>query len=282
MATEESEFTETSGDLIAEALELRRRARWRAFVLQGAGFALLGNSLGAWLSVGCVIFIPLLVWFGFQPNLWSLSALLLASIYSIVLWKWELNWIKRAPLRTKPVMGLLNDRFVLCTLIAHVSMGAVFLLTLSRFYVHLEQGNSMAPTVTADDLVIYHRAVDPERLQAGTVVYFEGNSDAMKWFQGKKLLARILAVPGDQISIDKGMLCVNSVPQPYESGPASKWYVVEVPESPATITVPPDCYFCVTDDVRSGFDSRLFSWVRHDDILSTRLWSIEHWLQPIK
>jgi hypothetical protein len=47
---------------------------------------------------------------------------------------------------------------------------------------------------------------------------------------------------------------------------------VDVPDAPAKIAVPPDCFFVVQEQPAKALDSRTLSWARRDKIVGTRLW----------
>ena len=60
--------------------------------------------------------------------------------------------------------------------------------------------------------------------------------------------------------------------------------VVDVPLEPDSLKVPADSCFVVQDAPGKGFDSRVLSWVRTEDIISTRLYrlTISNFLRPVE
>lgn len=63
------------------------------------------------------------------------------------------------------------------------------------------QGNDMAPTLVAGDLVLLNRLGTPER---GDVVVFEHPHEV-----GRSVLRRIVGIPGDSVELTRGKLSVN-------------------------------------------------------------------------
>jgi len=60
-----------------------------------------------------------------------------------------------------------------------------------------------------------------------------------------------------------------------EVSPVGRYQVVvHVPEAPARIIVPPDCFFVVQEQPSKALDRRTISWMRREDVLGTKLWLV--------
>lgn len=115
------------------------------------------------------------------------------------------------------------------------------------------EGTSMMPTLEDQERVFINKFVYRlEQIQRGDVVVFQYPRDTSKSY-----IKRVIAVPGDQIRIDEGILYVNDrqvaeeyVPQMYE----------DVRSYPPTV-VPPHAYFVLGDHRNLSNDSRDFGSV---------------------
>jgi signal peptidase I len=115
------------------------------------------------------------------------------------------------------------------------------------------EGTSMMPTLEDQERVFINKFVYRlEPIQRGDVVVFRYPRDTSKSY-----IKRVIAVPGDQVRIEEGILYVNNrqvaedyVPQMYE----------DVRSYPPT-TVPPHSYFVLGDHRNLSNDSRDFGSV---------------------
>jgi hypothetical protein len=99
------------------------------------------------------------------------------------------------------------------------------------------------------------------------------NADDSAWGQpGWLVISRILAGPGDDISTHNGKYVVNGNAGPLVADAGRYDVVLDIPSSPESLRIPDDCYFIVQDAPTGGFDSRVLSWVRADNIIGSRLW----------
>ncbi len=138
--------------------------------------------------------------------------------------------------------------------------------------------DSMAPTLQVQDRVLANKFAydfaDPAR---GDLAIFESVGER----NDEKVVKRVVGLPGDEISVEKGVLLVNGVEQnePYvarrEDRPASQ-------KPPGTdtfgpITVPPDHIFAMGDNRSNSYDSRFFGPVPNQNLLgevSLRFWPL--------
>lgn len=127
---------------------------------------------------------------------------------------------------------------------------------------------SMVPTLEVWDRVLVNKLAydlggEPER---GDIVLFED-------VQGtdKRLIKRVVGVPGDTIEVRGGVLFVNDEPQnePYTSDHSLAL------GSYGPLKVPKDHVFCMGDNRGSSVDSRVFGPVPQENIIgkaSIRFW----------
>ena len=112
------------------------------------------------------------------------------------------------------------------------------------------EGTSMMPTLQDQERVFINKFVYRlEPIQRGDVVVFRYPRDTSKSY-----IKRVIAVPGDRVRIEDGLVYVNGheinesyVPQMYE----------DVRSYPETV-VPPHCYFVLGDHRNLSNDSRDF------------------------
>ncbi len=139
------------------------------------------------------------------------------------------------------------------------------LVWLSAPPVHV-YGTSMAPTLHDGDFVIantleYHF----HRVEQGDVIILRDPFDS-----SKELVKRVIAGPGDRLHILDGQVHLNGrvLTEPYLKRDAA-WTIRNrwPADEPANdVQVPPDSYFVMGDNRNVSSDSRLFGWVRSDQI----------------
>jgi signal peptidase I len=133
-------------------------------------------------------------------------------------------------------------------------------------------GSGMSPTLPQGDRALYHKRVDWQHVRPGAVIVYR-NADDSPWGKPDWLMvSRILAGPGDTLSVADGRYVVNGKIGPAVGPTGAYAPVIDVPTSPAAITVPQDCYFVAQDSPAGGLDSRVLSWVRKEKLVSARLW----------
>lgn len=125
-----------------------------------------------------------------------------------------------------------------------VVVAAVAVLIATLFLPILQiSGDSMSPTLENDEIVFLLKTQNPEH---GDIIGF--------YYQGKILLKRVIALPGDTIVIDEeGRVCVNGklVEEPYVSEFALGECDLEFP-----YTVPAEEFFVLGDKRTNSVDSR--------------------------
>jgi signal peptidase I len=268
----------------SEAL-LRKKARSRALVVPGAGFGLLGypslalaSLLWTFLALGSIAAAsfrpgPLAFWLVVGVIVVSL---LVALVEIFAASRWEI----RESAATAPESSTYPILIGLIAVLA-VATGACVLL---NFGTMVMAGQGMTPLVQSGERFVYHKRVEPSDLVPGGLVTFELSKDSSWGGPGVIVFARILGVPGDSLSKLDGYYLVNGKAGP-EVSPTERGPIpLKIPEPPASIVVPADCYFVVQEQAAKSFDSQTFSWVRKGDLISTKHWllSPRGFLQPLK
>ena len=127
---------------------------------------------------------------------------------------------------------------------------ALLLLLVAAFFLRAPQvsGNSMEPTIASGEYVLIdtlsYRFGPPAR---NDIVAFRHDGDARAIF-----IKRAIALPGDRIRIDRGVVYVNGarLREPYVEDPDAR----SVPE----LTVPPKSVYVLGDNRKQSEDSRSF------------------------
>lgn len=111
-------------------------------------------------------------------------------------------------------------------------------------------GDSMLPTLRdADRALVTRGYTTPSR---GDVVHVDAR--AMAHARGAQVVKRVVALPGDTVSIDRGRAVVNGVPEPDEVG------ILTSPEDVSLdqIVVPDDHLYVLGDNRPYSLDSRFY------------------------
>jgi signal peptidase I len=141
--------------------------------------------------------------------------------------------------------------------------------------------DGMSPTLEKGELAIYEKRVDPKRLERDAVIVFRVSTRSAWGEPGWLVISRILARPGDRLSIRGQRYLINGREGPRV--PSTRPYepVVHVPSVPDVLTIPDGCYFVIQD---RGFDSRVLALVETGDIVSARLYYLrrEAMLREVK
>jgi signal peptidase I len=253
---------------------IRKRARGRSSLVSGAGFALLGYPVPAGLALAwSVAALAAVVVACFYPS--ALTAWLagISLLGVLVLGAAESIAVGRIAVRPSGESSFFSRHFVLtCILIYTAAIGAGACL-LMNFGTQLMRGEGMSPVINPGELLLYHKRVMATDLVPGKVFSFGISPDSSWGRPGDVVIARILAGPGDAIAIRERQYEVNGKDSGIEVSPVANFpVVVNVPEAPEHITVPPDSYFVVQELPPQALDSRTLSWARRQDVISTKLW----------
>lgn len=270
--------------LTADEPQLRARARRRAWFCPGAGWALLGRPRWAKATFFFYLcFLAALAWFivaCHRPAAWLSLA---TFIVSIVAWSSEIAATKRAALRSGPP-GWLARRFWPATVLVWLASLAIPALLVNEFGRMMVRGTGMAPTLDDGERVLFRRRIDSGDLRPGAVVLFKLPPQTRVGEPGLLLVGRLLALPGDTISLRKGKYVVNGETTDYLAEKNLVGAAIDVPRWPQTLKVRDGRYFLMQDSPQPGLDSRQFSWIYERDLVSARLIHVSRgrFFQPVE
>ena len=118
------------------------------------------------------------------------------------------------------------------------------------------EGTSMLPRLEDQDRLFINKfAYQFEKIQRGDVVVFYYPHD-----HSKSYIKRVIALPGDRLAVDHGVVAVNYVPQHEPYVPERYQDDRSIPEQ----IVPPGEYFVMGDHRSISSDSRDFGPVPRD------------------
>jgi signal peptidase I len=255
---------------------IRKSARMRSSLVQGAGFALLGHPLPARLGLALTAMsMAAVVLVSFYPA--GLTAwLAIVSLLGVVLfWAAEYIAVGRISIRPSGDSSIFSRHFALVCAPVYIGAVVAAICLLINFGALITRGTGMIPVVNPGERILYHKRVGAADLVPGARVVFRVSSKSSWGRPGDVVIARILAVPGDTIAIREGRYVVNDVKTGVEVSPTGRFpVVVDVPDAPGQIIVPPDCFFVVQEQPSTALDSRTLSWLRREDVLGTKLWLV--------
>nr|WP_150959565.1 signal peptidase I [Aneurinibacillus sp. XH2] len=109
---------------------------------------------------------------------------------------------------------------------------------------------SMLPTLNVHDILIIDKTVKPDKLKFGDIVVFYPPDEAQL---DKKLIKRLIGLPGDTIEITEGKLYRNGVKVEESYIKESMQYYF------GPVTVPDEHYLFLGDNRNESLDSHLWS-----------------------
>ena len=259
-------------DEISEEPELPRKAARRSLLCSGAGFALVGHRRLAVASLAVSWVFPLaVIWLSLQPAAAPLYAVAALFVAYAVLAGLERIAVQKGRIG-RPGPRLLVERYIALSL-GSLLAAAVCLIAFFASYGSVRMaGTGMSPTLEKNDRLLYYKRVDWDAIKPGAVIVFANPSDSGWGKPGWLVVSRILAGPGDKLSIEGHTYLVNGRFAGKVGGTGNDRVRLEVPVTPETMVVPDDCFFVVQDG--PGFDSGVLSWVRSDSILGDRIWHL--------
>jgi signal peptidase I len=255
----------------AELRDMRGRARWRSHFWPGSGFALLGHSGLACLGTVTIALLPatmLGLAFVFQPVfLWAFIASIVLYLCFYVA---EQKVCRSITIIPGGEAGFLS-RFLIPVCVAGfagmIGVVAVFFLNVGSLAM---AGTGMAPALPRGERVLYKRHAFQEDLRPGHFIVFKVSGESAWGVKDSLIAARILAQPGDTISIDGDHYLLNGKAAAPVSTLAGNRPVLDVPKAPQSLTVPAGCWFVVQDEAPDSVDSRVLSWAKEGDLVATR------------
>ncbi len=271
MATDNPTTKNDKSRSIDEA-EIRKKAIKRSWICPGAGFALIGNgafAIAAFVASLCTV--PAFAWVAFRPTAASLWTTVAALVIATVLWLAEQIAIKKAALRT-PSPPILVRGFIASSCMMWLAIILVIGLFVTAFGSLRMAGSGMTPTLDKAERLIYHKHVDWQSVKPDAIVVYKNAMDSAWGEPGWLVISRILAGPGDNISIQNAKYVINGAVGPPVADTGKFDVVLNIPSAPESLTIPEECYFVVQDSPTGGFDSRVLSWLRAENVVGTRLW----------
>jgi signal peptidase I len=276
--------SEIDASLKSEA-DLRAKAFSRSCVCPGAGFALLGKPRASMLSflTSLGVFAALIL-LCLAPGSVSGGIILIAILAATIISIAELYAAKKGELTSgeRPFLA----RFYVPAVALQVTFAiAVIALFVSSFGALIMAGNGMSPTLDNGERLIYHKRVNLDALGHGEVMAYKLSANSRLKTQGfTVVVGRILAVPGDELAIQGQRYLVNGQVQSIIASLGKYMPVIDVPNAPRHIIVPPDCYFMVQDHSKGSLDSRVLSWALAKNIVGAKLWllSSRGFFTPVK
>lgn len=262
---------------------LRVQARRRATFCPGSGWALLGyGRRGAIVFVSFLAFTASLVWMLWVLNTQSVYAAAATTLLAAIVWtaEWfDVGWCIVRPHREH----WLVRRFGIATYTTLAIVIAVPLLTATRFMPLTIEDDYMEPAIQRGEQLICHWGFAEQDFVRGAAVLWKLPARANVGKPGEAFIARILALPGDEVSIRRGQYVVNGEATRFRAAPAAAQSESKVPAAPKTLVVPDGRYFAVQDGP-SGVDSQSLGWLRRRDAVSTRLFHFGRGgiLRPVK
>jgi signal peptidase I len=162
--------------------------------------------------------------------------------------------------RRRTVARVLTALAVVLVLAVAASVSGLLPLQIVRV-----DSESMTPTLEAGDLVLVQRGAGDLQRRDLVVVRHPDT--------GEQLVKRAVALAGDTVRIDDGVLVVNGAPVCEAIDPDRIDGVFF-----GSVTVPPDEVFVLGDDRRDSIDSRDFGTVAEDEVLGHVL--VRAWPSP--
>lgn len=153
-------------------------------------------------------------------------------------------------------MKILKNEYIRQSFITGLIVFALYLGITHAFHPFIVSGNSMQPTYHSGQIVTTITTYTQSDIKAGSVVIFKNN--------GKKLIKRVVGVPGDTLVIIDGALYINGKKDDLEfaaidvAGTLSK-----------ELTLKNNEYFVMGDnrEADNSRDSRTFGAVSYEQII---------------
>lgn len=260
--------------------DLRRRARRRAWICPGAGFASCGLGIAAALTyVSALATLVTAIALAWSPSGPLLTATLALLIVGTIGWLAEITTTCFA--WTTPAAVNAAARYRLKAAILWLLV-ATFAGIVAVNYRALEVGgDGMSPTIHQGDRLLYRRGAHSRDLTPGKLILFRLAKENKFAEAGTLVLARILAVPGSTMQVREGMYYVNGRAEHPIARTGDYPPVITIASPPGTTPVLKDGYFVVQDSREGGLDSRVLSLAHREDILSAEFYSLSSF-PPLK
>ena len=166
--------------------------------------------------------------------------------------------------KTKKVFIAVSVIFIIAIFIC----GAI--ININKYKVYAVDGPSMAPTLPAGQHILTTGKVASLK-RYDVIIYNRVDSQEFGTSAPKKLIKRIVALPGERITIKDNKILVFNSGNPSGFDPdAGQTYLAAGTQTPGTIdeAVPQGSYFVLGDNRTASLDSRMYGPIKQSDILS--------------
>lgn len=155
----------------------------------------------------------------------------------------------------KIISGFLIFLALLCMVLG----AAIFTFKSTGLRFCTVDGHSMDNTLFDGEQLIINPSATP---RFGDIVVFD--------YGGTYLIKRVIGMPGDTVTVAKGILYVNNIK--YEETYLSPECTAKYKDSSFTVTVGNDEYFVMGDNRDNSRDSRSFGCIRKDTLTGVAIW----------
>jgi hypothetical protein len=254
---------------------IRKAARRRSALVPGTGFALLGNPRAAGLGLALTALgIASVAVVSFWPGRLTSGLTLACILASIVFWAVESIATGRIVIHPSGEASFLSRHFMGACALTYIFAIAASACIIVNFGALILRGEEIVPLAYPGERILYHKHVEADDLVPGRLIAFRVSGKSTWGQPGAVIMGRILAAPGDAIAIRGPRYLVNGSESVEVSTTSGYRVVLEIPESPAQLIVPADCFFVVQEQPSKALDSRTLSWAQREDVLATRFWLI--------
>lgn len=125
--------------------------------------------------------------------------------------------------------------------------------------------SSMTPTLRVKDFVVSTRFIDKDNLKRGDIILFYDDKET--FLERSSIVKRIIGLPGEKVSIKKGVVFINGVPIEEDYVNNKNSYFSENNQTYMDeIIVPEESYFVLGDNRNNSIDSRDYGCIKKSQI----------------
>jgi type IV secretory pathway protease TraF len=255
--------------------DLRRTAMARSFLCPGAGFATLQCYGAGSFTYLCVLNCLGMIWATAESpeptRFWG--AVCLAAL-SVACWFAEL-WTTHSdrpdilvPMHAPRPWHWFGGPLLWLS-------AAAVTINVAQSYSLFRIGPEMSPALSRGKLLLVRRHVEAGLLDRERLVLFQPGDRSQSTVPRRWMLGRVVAVPGDMLSIDRDHYVINGVAGPTVSRTLGHPIALLIGQQPDKTEVPQDCFFVRQDSAKEGLDSAVLFWVSPRDMISTQFFELD-------
>lgn len=173
--------------------------------------------------------------------------------------------------KMSPKIGMSRKAIILLVLAILFALAWPAMVACNVVRLFSTPADSMAPTVRRGDYVVMRGYLFGRAPHRGDIVVFKtDNLTRRELFNvpaGQFFLKRVAGEPGDRLRIEAGELFINDKPVALSNAFGKISYLPGPMTSGSNVTLPPDSYFVLGDNVTNSLDSRYFGPVARKDIV---------------